>query len=628
MKLAKFKRFYKHRGQEIEDYVFSASEKEATWIERPLEKKKLKFFWWVIIGFLAISSARIFYLNIVKGSHYQEIARGNSIRSIAIKAPRGKIFDQKGALLVNNVPAMDAVAIPADWPGDENQRKANVKKIADIFKISEDEILVKMKDSNKRSFQPFLLKENISQEEMLVFAERSDEFSGVVIEKTAVREYVDSSIFSHLLGYVGKIEQKELSEYPNYSLTDYVGKQGIEKTYEKYLRGSSGAMQVEVDSLGNVKKERGIIVPRAGDNLVLNIDARLQKKIHDTIFEMLEKNQTKTAAAAVIDPRDGAVKALVSLPSFDNNSFVKKISREDYLKIIQDPDKPLFNRAVAGEYPPGSVLKPLIAAAALSEGIVSSSTSIDCHGGINVGEYRFGDWKTHGIVDIKKAIAESCNVFFYAAGGGWSGIRGLGIDRIKKYANEFGLGAKSGIDLPGETAGFIPDEEWKMKKFNEKWFVGDSYHASIGQGYVAATPVQIANYIAAIANGGTLFEPRIVNQIRKENGEVVSTQSKKIKEGLMPSEVARVVREGMREAVISGSARFLNDLPVKTAGKTGTAQFGSEGKTHAWFVSFAPYDDPEIALAILVEGGGEGSSSAVPVAKKIYQWYFSSENEF
>jgi penicillin-binding protein 2 len=264
-----------------------------------------------------------------------------------------------------------------------------------------------------------------------------------------------------------------------------------------------------------------------------------------------------------------------------------------------------------------------VASAALQEGTITPETTVnDTSGAIFAGVFRFGDWKTHGLMNIRSAISESCDVFFYALGGGYGGIKGLGIDQIKKYANLFGFGKATGVDLPSESTGFVPDEKWKEEKFGERWYIGDSYHSSIGQGFITATPIQLANYIAAIANGGTLYSPRIVNKIKKNDGSEEFLGSKIIRKNIVSSEILKIIQEGMRQTITSGTARSLNDLAVETAGKTGTAEFGADGNTHAWFASFAPYNDPEIALVVLVEGGGEGSSSAVPVTKEVLDWYF------
>ncbi|KKP97403.1 MAG: Peptidoglycan glycosyltransferase [Candidatus Moranbacteria bacterium GW2011_GWD2_36_12] len=615
-------------GMEIEDYVLSATEKEAARMEKPLEKKWFDFLWWFLLLFVFLLGLRVIFLTVVKGAYYKDVSDGNSIRSIVIKAPRGRIFDRSGKSLVNNVPSMDAVIIPVDVPRDSVKTKEIAGKVAFILNMNEADVWTKLESNNtSKSLNPVLLKENIQQDQALTILEKANTLAGISIEKTAIRDYVDGPIFSHILGYDGKIEQKELAQNQGYLLTDYIGKQGIEKSYEKYLRGVHGADQVEVDSMGNTKREVGIINPKPGSDLIMSIDGDLQKKLYDSITGILQKTGTSTASAVAIDPRNGQVLAMVNLPSYDNNLFANKISGNDYASLINNPDKPLFNRAIAGEYPPGSTIKPAIALAALSEGVIDQSTIIDGLGGtLRIGSYSFGDWKTHGPSDVRIAIAESNDIFFYTIGGGYGNIQGLGMNRMKKWYNLFGFGLASGIDIGGESEGLIPDEKWKMDNIKEKWSVGNSYHAAIGQGFVSATPLQIANFTAAIANGGTLYKPHLVSQIKKGTGEIIDIDPEILSANFAAPELLSVVREGMRKTILSGTAQPLKDLPIEVAGKTGTAQFGTEDKTHAWFISFAPYENPEIAMAVLVEGGGEGHSSSVPVTKEVYQWYFGDRN--
>lgn len=611
------------RGIDIEDSIMTVTEKEEAMIEVPFKRKNVTFSWYLIILFFLVLLGRIFYLDNIRGEYYQDISKGNRIKKIIIKAPRGKILDKYGQILVKNIPSIDAVAIPKELPDNAEDKNRVIKKISEIFNLDNEEIAAKAKSWDGKSTNPVLIKENISNDQMLIMIENRAELEGVYLEKTAIRNYENSSIFSHIIGYDGKITQEELEENPNYLMTDYIGKTGLEKSYEKYLRGVDGADQIEVDAAGEIKKEIGIINPQPGSDLILNIDGGLQKKIYDSLTSVMEKSGDKTAAAVAINPKNGGILAMVSLPSFDNNMFAKGISNNEYQSLVSNSDLPLFNRVIKGEYPPGSTIKPALAAAALSEGTINEDTSVNCTGGISVGSFHFGDWKTHGVTDIRKAIAESCDTFFYSVGGGYGNIAGLGMEKMKKYDELFGFGEATGVDLSGEMNGFIPSVEWKMEKFNEKWYIGNSYHASIGQGYITATPIQLANYISAIANGGTLYSPKIVSRIKLNNGEEKIISPEVIRKKFISDDVMKIVREGMRQTVESGSAQSLKTLSVPVAGKTGTAQFGTEDKTHAWFVSFAPYDNPEIAMAVLVEGGGEGSSPAVPMTKEVYDYYFS-----
>jgi len=584
---------------------------------------RLKVFRVIVFIFFALLAARVFYLQIAKGGYYSELSRENRVRAIVIKAPRGIIYDRNGKKLVNNVPSFDLVAIPADIPKDQGERKKEVEDIAGMFGMNAQNVEVIIGSQNAASMNPILIKENVSQDEALIFAEKYALFKGFGLDQTAVRQYEDGPYFSSFIGYSGKISKDDLAVHPDYLMTDYIGKTGVEYGYEKNLRGANGKQEVEVDSAGNVKKDFGITEPVPGSDLVLGVDADLQKKLQDSLQAKLEETGTKTAAAVAIDPRNGEILAMVNLPSYDNNLFAKGISADDYQKLMSDSDKPMFNRSISGEYPPGSTFKPLVAAAALQEGIVNSGTTLDCPAAINIGSYHFPDWKTHGLTDIRKAIAESVDIFFYAIGGGWGDIPALGIDKIHEYADKFGLGRKLGIDIPGEASGLVPTQQWKQDKIGERWYLGDDYHCAIGQGFVTATPLQLANMTAAIANGGTVFQPHFVDSVKKVDGSEEKIAPVILNKNFISAANLQVVREGMRQTVTSGTAQPLKDLPIEVAGKTGTAQFGSGNeRTHGWFVSFAPYNNPTIAMAVLVEGGGEGFSTAEPVTHDVYQWYF------
>jgi len=620
-----FKKNRNQKGFEIEDTIMTITEKEEAIIETPYERHGLRTLFLIAILCIFILFGRVFQLNFLQGEYYQDLAKGNRIRSIIIRAPRGKIFDRTGKVLVRNIPSTDVVVVPNKLPENREERKTIAKELSKILSMDEGNIEMAIESQDHGSLEPALIKENISEDESLMISEKQKKLQGINLENTAIRNYENSTIFSSIIGYDGKITREELLENPNYRMTDYIGKTGIEKQYENELKGIDGARQVEVDSGERIKKELGIKNSVSGNDLVLNVNEGLQKKIYDSISSNLEQTNTKVAAAIAIDPRTGGVLALVSFPSFDNNLFAGGISNEDYKKIVTDENLPLFNRAVGGEYPPGSTIKPAIASGALEERTISQDTSVNCSGGINLGVWHFGDWKTHGTgINVRKAIAESCDVFFYAVGGGYGNIQGLGMDRMKKYLDFFGFGNLTGIDLPGEADGLIPSEAWKEERIKERWYIGDSYHAAIGQGYITATPLQLVNYTAALANGGKLFIPQIVNRIEKSNGEKIIIQPKVIRNNFISQETMKIVREGMRQTIEAGTAQSLKDLPVAVAGKTGTAEFGTEkGKSHSWFISFAPYENPEIAMVVLVEGGGEGNSKSVPITKDVYSWYFN-----
>ena len=609
------------RGREIDDAVLTVTEEDAARLEWPLSKGWFRSIWWLSFLVLAVLAGRVFVLNTVQGEKYQGMSERNSLRMLTIPAPRGIIYDRTGQALVQNIPTLDLAVVPSDLPREEGDRVRERELLRSIIDIDQ-EVASSVFGAKGNTASPVLLKSRLTQEEMLIFLSRQTDFPGVVLTRSAEREYRDGAIFSHLIGYEGKIRQQELDDYPEYGLSDMIGKEGIEKSYESFLRGKNGADRVEVDALGKIKKELGSVQPVPGNDIILHIDAELQKKIFDSLSMLLETKNLKRAAAVAMNPETGGILALVSLPSYDNNLFSGGIDQKHYEELLTDDARPLFNRAVSGEYPPGSTIKPVVAAAALAEGVVNEHTEIESRGGISIGKFFFGDWKAHGFTDIRRAIAVSSDVYFYSVGGGYGSVPGLGMRRMKAYEEFFGYGKKTGIDIPGEADGFLPDPDWKQRRFGERWYIGDDYHAAIGQGFVTATPLQILNSIATIGNGGILREPRLVSHIRDASGKLSPVESPVVRRDFVDANILRIVREGMRETVTEGTAQPLKDLPVAVAGKTGTAQFGTGKDTHGWFVSFAPYEKPEIALIVLVEGQGEEGYNAVPVTKEVYQWYF------
>ena len=626
----KNKYFVKNKNKEAleleELFLDSMAEKDGN-IEIPLGTKNIEIVKKALFFVFLVLTLQAGYLQIIKGKYYAGISENNYKRTIAIKSPRGIIYDRNNKQIVFNVPIFDLVIVPYDFLKDKDNIKEKTKELSSIIKIEEDDLMEKINDSDRFSHQSFLILENIEKDEALILEEKIKNIDGVKLEKNAIRNYVDSKYISNVIGYSGRISEKELENNSGYLLTDIIGKDGLEFFYETQLRGKYGKEEVEVDSFGKKTRIIGRENFKSGNNLILNIDSDLQKNIYDQLNEITTKLETEAGASVVVlDPRNGAVLALVNFPSYDNNLFAGGISSDDYNKLLAEKTNPLLNKSIAGQYPPGSTFKPLMGVAALQEKIISPRRKIFAGTAIYVGSYRYPDWKAHGLVDLTKAIAQSCNIYFYTVGGGYGDIEGLGIDRIKKYANLFGLGSVSGIDLPGEKAGLVPDRQWKKDIKDERWYIGDTYHVSIGQGDILTTPLQIANYAATIANGGKLFQPQIVDKIVDSDGAIIDDiKPKIIREDFVDLENIKWVQKGMRENVVTGSGRALADLSVEAAGKTGTAQYYGNKRTHAWYIAYAPYDDPEIALAVIVEGGGEGHAAAVPVAKEVLRWYFDDE---
>ncbi len=584
--------------------------------------------------FLGIIMARAAWLQIVKGSYYYELAEGNRIRVERVESKRGVIYDRNYKTLVRNSANFLLYFIPSDLPKDNLARQAIIKRVSDILINLKPEdiedLLAVVEPGSLESYQPLFIADNIDYEKAMILYLESDNMPGVVITNKTRREYnLYSLSLSHILGYTGKINNKELDKFgSDYLPIDYIGKTGIENFWENEMRGINGKKQIEVDALGKEKKIINEEIGENGNNLVLSIDVDLQKKLEESVINELQKLHLNKACAIAMNPNNGEILAMVSLPSFNNNNFTKGMTSEQYQTIANHADRPLFNRCISGEYPSGSVIKPVIAAASLEENIVDENTSFLSVGGIRIGQWFFPDWKAggHGATNVRKALAESVNTFFYYVGGGYQDFTGLGLERMVKYEKLFGLDAQTGIDMPGEATGFLPTEKWKLKTKDEPWYIGDTYHLAIGQGDTLVTPLQVANYTAVFANGGSLYRPHLIKQILNSQDQLASeVDNKPVKINVVSSKNINIVREGMRQTVTAGSARSLQSVPVAVAGKTGTAQWSTTKSTHAWFTGFAPYDNPEIVITILIEAGGEGSSVAVPVANEVLTWYFKDK---
>jgi len=605
---------------------FDISEKK---LEVPLSKMVLKgfmFFCFLIIFALFVKT---FQLQVIEGKEWTQLAQENKFIIKKIQAERGVIYDQNMKQLVYNEPSFDLICEKNNLPQSEAEKKKVIDEVARILNIKPVELESKIENEE-------IISENLEHQTLITLETKMAELPGFKIEKTSVRNYVDAEVFSHVLGYIAKIKPEELVDSQGeYSITDYVGRDGVEKTYENILGRNPGELRIERDVLGNVISKEVIGLPESGKSLVLWLDADLQKKIEEELAKMVQALGNKKAAAVALDPKTGGVLALVSLPGFDNNLFQKGSDSKELEKLFKDSTQPLFNRAIAGTYPVGSTIKPLISSAVLEENIISPQKKIDCEGRIvipniyNPEESSIKlDWTTHGWTDLRKALAESCDVYFYTVGGGFGSQKGLGPTKIKDYLELFGWDSKTGIDLPGEGQGSIPDKDWKRKVLNEPWWDGDTYNLAIGQGYLQTTPIEVAASFAAIANGGKLLEPRVVKEVVNDNKEVIEEiQSKIVRENFIDPENLQIVREGMRQAVTGvnspqASSITLNSLPVSSAAKTGTAELGND-RYNNWVTVFAPYDDPKIVLTIVVENVKGVKAAALPVAKEVLNWYFS-----
>ena len=529
---------------------------------------------------------RLFHLQIIKGKENQQLADGNRIQIKLIHAPRGVIYDRNGKVLAANSPAFRLVD----------------KDIKKIRLITRDQALNLEVNNDPR------VKD---------------------LEVDNVRSYPYGEKLAHVLGYVGEISQDQYKspEFVSYHLGDRIGKDGIEKEYEKVLRGVDGGEIIEVNSIGAKIRTLRTNAPTPGQNIYLNLDADLQIKIFQLTKEAAERVGSCCAAAVAQDPSNGQILALVSLPSFDPNVFTKNEDELAISEIFSNPNSPILNRSIAGSYPPGSTFKIVSSLAALISGKISPNTVFEDNGSIYLGPYKFSNWyfneygKVEGPVNLLKAIQRSNDIYYYEMS------QVIGKDAIIDMAKKLKMGGKLNIDLPGEVNGLIPDDAWKRKTIDEVWFPGDTLHLAIGQGYVLATPLQILEITSFIGQSGIIYQPQMVNKITSQNTVVLEFKPKVLVSNLIASDKINIVKEGLKLVPKNGGTAWpFFTFPIPTAGKTGTAEYGDpKGKTHAWYTSYASATSPKSAMTVLVEGGGEGSNVSAPITKEAYRWYFSED---
>ena len=586
------------------------------------KNKRLFFSVSICLFFIMLFLGRTIFLQGKKGETYYIQAEQNRLKEYRKMALRGMIVDRFGIPLVENIPAFRLFLSLEELPDTEEGRRSIFESIASLIAIQPTELYLLLQEHGQEE-QTIFVTQQLSYEQALHILLEPEKYPGFFVESVPRRLYLSSiPSLSHLLGYTGQISAETYQEKKTegYFRTDEIGKTGIEWSAEKSLRGKHGTQRIEVNALGEDVVFLSQTLPENGVQVTLTIDAELQQMIEQRLMETLEKSPIKRGTVIALNPQNGDVLAMVSLPTYDSNLFAKGIDTETYKNLIENPDQPLYHRAISGSYPSGSIFKPFIAVAALAEGIIDSHTSFISTGGLRIGPWFFPDWKAggHGVTDVSKAIAESVNTFFYIIGGGYEGFTGLGVEKINDYASLFGFGKPTNIDLPGEAGGFLPSKTWKEETKGEAWYVGDTYHLAIGQGDFLTTPLQMAVAVATLANGGIRYQPRIIDKIGEVSQSNLSFE--------LPSHVKKVipiVRNAMRQTITQGSGRALASLPEPVAGKTGTAQLGGERETHAWFTAFAPFENPDLVLVILVEEAGEGSAVAVPIASDILRWWFT-----
>lgn len=600
-----------------------------------LSSKTIRVFQFFLILSLFPLFAKTFQYQIFEGKQLSAKAQENKFISKSLEAARGVIYDSEGNQLVFNKPSFVLILNKNKLPESENIRKNLIKTVSEIINLSSKDI----EDQINNSKDPIvLIKENIENQALIVLNTKIESLTGFEIQSNTQREYKEGELFSHIIGYTGRPNSQDLEKSEDiYSPFEYIGKEGLEKTYEKFLRRNPGKLQIERDALGNIKSKKVILLPESGGNLVLWLNSGLQRKITEELLKTLENINGKKAAAVALNPKTGGVLALVSLPNYDNNLFSKGADVKELKRLLEDPLSPLYNRVISGQYATGSTIKPFIALAGLEEKIIDPQKQLFTNGFIEIPHrynpsinYIFRDWVNHGWTNMRKAIAESNNIYFYTIGGGYKDQKGLGPSKIKQYLDLFGWESKTGIDLQGENIGFIPSPDWKKNTKKENWWDGDTYNLSIGQGDIKITPIEVATAFQAIANEGIIYKPQLVQKIVDNNKKEIKKFSPIVlKENFIDQKNLQIVREGMRLAVTGqdvpyASSILLNSLPVTSAAKTGTAQTSVKNYYHNWITVFAPYENPEIVLTILLESVPTQAATLVP-AKNILEWYFNNK---
>lgn len=583
----------------------------------------------ILLGFLVtvlfvLLLLRLWYLQVIKVDDYRAMSENNRLRFIPVAASRGALMDRNSTVMVNNRPAFSLSIIPQEIKDVD----AVLDRLASLLKLDRTEIGERWEKSKGRArYYPVVIAVNISQEQVEIVEENRLRLPGVEISMKPVREYLFKNSAAHLVGYIAEISDKELDvdQYADYNPGDYVGKNGIEKAWEHELHGKDGGRQLEVDSRGRVLRVLAESKSTVGNSLMLTIDSRLQREAEQAFG-------SQAGAAVVMDVNNGEVLAFVSSPTFDPSLFAGRIPVDVWKGYLEDRRRPLENKALSGQYPPGSTFKMITALAGLEAGVINESSSVHCDGAYEFGGSKFRCWSKsgHGGVNLRKSLKESCDVYYYQLG------EKLGVDRIAAIAERFMLGRELGIGLQNEKKGLIPTVAWKLKRFGKKWFPGETLPVAIGQGYVLMTPIQLASMVSTIANEGTVYRPHLVKKVVDPDGKTIREFTPEVlgTTGIAPASFKKV-KQGMFAVVndAGGTGANARLWDVKVAGKTGTSQVVKLGedrkkavayqhKDHGLFVAFAPYDKPEIAVAVVVEHGGGGGAVAAPIAGRILRSYF------
>ena len=576
--------------------------------------EKLSIIAYVVIVACLILIVRLWQLQILHGSQYSELSKANRLRIIATPAPRGIIFDRNGIPLVKNSPFFHASIMPNEFGTKD------IQSLSRILDIPFDEIKEKISENSLSPFSPIRLKQGLSFQEVAYIESRRSDFPGLIIEVEVIREYIYGKVGAHLIGYLGKLTQTQAND-PNFQDVPrdaFIGQWGVEKLFDKSLRGLPGKTVTEVNALGREIRLLKGQHPIKGADVTLSIDIKLQQAAEEAFGE-------KAGALVAINPDNGEILSMISKPSFDPSLFTRGIKYEDWLNLSQDKSNPILNRTVQSQYPPGSTFKIITAIAGLEEGVITLDTKINCKGGLKYGRWFFGCWRKRGhrLISLHRAITESCDTYFYEVG------RRLGIDKIHDYALSLGLGKETGIELVRERKGLIPNIQWKREYKKLPWFPGETFNTAIGQGYVSVTPMQMAVLTSTLVNGGTQYKPILI----KDSQPQISGHVK------VRPETLEIIKKALYSVVNDkgGTGWAAKSQLTTIGGKTGTAQvvriqkdsekLPEKYRDHAWFIAFAPFEKPKIALAVLVEHGGHGGTAAAPIAKRVIEAYIKSQNE-
>ena len=575
---------------------------------------------------LTILGARLYDLQVTNGERYVQKARRNSLVSEARSATRGRILDRRGELLVSNAPQFELVVTPSAL----RSKKETLPVLSTLLDEPLEELEKKISLASPHS--ALVLRRDLKEGVLAKATAIAERHAGVRVRSGAIRRYRYGKMASHLLGYVGEINAAELRSRrgKDYALGDPIGKRGLEKQYDGVLRGVKGTDQVHIDVLGRTVSNFQVRPASHGPDLYLNLDAPLQleaeKALGEALARLEKKNGERSGGTVVVmDVNTGAVRALASLPQYDPRPFARGIKSKEYQALLDDPGYPLLNRMIHSSFSPGSTFKMITATAALQAALCNPSSTFFCGG--NFGPANCFVRSGHGGINFEDSMAHSCDVVYYKLG------HEMGIDHLRKYCALYGLGTPTGIDLPAETGGLLPSPVWKKKVWEERWFDGDTVNMSIGQGFLLVSPLQMAVVTAAVANGGYVVRPTIAKKAIARSGSVrLEPKSQKIKLDVNPEFLASI-RRGMRGAVTHGTSTSTNLAQVKISGKTGTVEnspsvHNRHGRNHVWFVSFAPYDNPEVTVVVFLEKShGYGGSLAAPIARKVYQHLYPVKSQ-